>query len=699
MNLARPIFIPLTLLALSGCVGLDERDADLDEDDRAVEDGRRKVVHPVFDRVGTAALRPPLAFETPCAAGLGVKGKVRLHYTMDAPTHELQIQRLTVDDAVTQIPSNAHLAAVKRVRVQVGGHVQDFDGHWTEGGVVDLSAVPSMTWGSETPLAVDVFVDTGNSPNGQRCTSTLEFRFEQADRVVEQVVVDARGIRARTLPVLDQADGILYDEASAFRATIAPPVSDGDRLAAFTSVLGEGTDGEVLYEWVPDTEGGIFERRTTHSSTTSWAKTSRFDSVPGGVSGITAMSTTLAGSELIVAIWKGQTGYRATFTRDATTADGIVWNGSATWNTLSAAGLPTGGDPQAGGGLVTQQGVVIPSSAAFTWSGDRCQGRTAYGTFLQAWWREGAGAEARGYRRGVLVDANGDPDFDCIDDTTSMGNPPQGLAGQSMHPLAALAFSSPERTVDVPDVKAELHIEPFEVQAMCNEQMAPYGWSCGNSPAGLVVKSALGALLGSANPDTPLDFTDGDDWATWVASKEYRGYQHVSDWTLGCKAGQVDDVVLPGGYFPLSEFSYGYTRGLLGAWFAESDVFADSPDYNGREQRTTDDGHCVEFVDRRASRIAHAERVAVWRLLGYDQPFVWNELRVRACCDGTVQVRGEHSSFPEGRLFIDGEWVDTDEGQKLGQFMQEAGPDFEPDGHGILASPSSEQLLWRSWDQ
>ncbi len=259
---------------------------------------------------------------------------------------------------------------------------------------------------------------------------------------------------------------------------------------------------------------------------------------------------------------------------------------------------------------------------------------------------------------------------------------------------SAIAVPDPPQViVSVPDVKATMHIEPFAVQAMCDEQMAPFGWACDNSPAGLVTKSALLNLKGSANPDTPTSFADRTAWLEWFVSKEYRGWQHIGDWELQCSDGKVDDYYRPTNLWPFVHHSYGYTRGPLGAWFAEGDVFTEDP-YNGREIRELEDGRCVEVFDARASRLAHAERVAVHTLLGYDQPFVWQEVSVVACCDGSVEVKAQHSTFPESRLFIEGTEVDRNPGEKLGQFMKEAGTEWSEEGHGWHASPSSQLLDW-----
>ncbi|MCH9688797.1 MAG: hypothetical protein K0V04_45615, partial [Deltaproteobacteria bacterium] len=192
----------------------------------------------------------------------------------------------------------------------------------------------------------------------------------------------------------------------------------------------------------------------------------------------------------------------------------------------------------------------------------------------------------------------------------------------------------------------------------------------------------------------PTSFADTTAWFEWIVSKEYRGWQHIGPWELHCSDGKLDDYYRPREHFPLANYSYGFTRGPLGAWFAEGDVYTEDP-YNGRDIQPLADGRCVEVFDARASRLAHAERVAVHALLGYDQPFVWQEVSVIACCDGTVDVKALHSTFPESRLFIEGVEVDRNTGEKLGQFMKEAGTEWNEEGHGWHASESSQLLDWR----
>ncbi len=264
-------------------------------------------------------------------------------------------------------------------------------------------------------------------------------------------------------------------------------------------------------------------------------------------------------------------------------------------------------------------------------------------------------------------------------------------AGGDMSATAAVPRVRPS-IVYAPDVKVTQHIETFEVQQMCDAQMAPHGWTCDGSPTGDWNRAALLALRSSANPTPPHSLCES--WPQWTASKEYRGYAHIPSWTLVCDAQGVT------GISPVdAKFSYGYTRGTEGIWFSDADVYVGDPggapvDFNGFVGKTSDDGQCHTLRSQRASRIANADRAVVYQTMGFDQPYVWHELEVEACCDGSVTVRGEHSQFPDARLYIDHTLVATDPGEDLGEFMQMAGPEWSPEGYGVLAPDSSRTLEW-----
>ncbi len=266
--------------------------------------------------------------------------------------------------------------------------------------------------------------------------------------------------------------------------------------------------------------------------------------------------------------------------------------------------------------------------------------------------------------------------------------------GDSFIAYNGLSTDDAIRTVRAPDIKATQHIETFEVQPMCDTQMAPHGWLCDNSPGGLQTKTALNGLRSSANPSPPTSFS-GSGWSDWVASKEYRGYAHVPKWELWCDAAGVAGYSGTAG-----EFSYGYTRGPGGIWFADPDVYVGpdpanpQPGFNHFSETISEDGQCLTKRSQRASRIAHAERVVVHTTLGYDQPYVWHNLYVQACCDGSVQVTGNHSQFPDARLYVDDGQVDAGSGEDLGFFMRVAGPEWSPEGYGVLAPGSSGKLEW-----
>ncbi len=433
----------VALLGLSlatACGGQDETDLG-PEEDRAEEDVvSSKILFPVFDRSGTAQLAAVLNFSTACVDDsyfnpIGIAGTLTLRYstTRTGQSRSVSLERLDIGGLVRG-PTGVTGPKVTGIALEAGGV------NWQKGVTngphsnIDLGDAPTIPWTDLNVAVVDVVLDSGIDDIPTYCTARVTFEMEPPDRSVEQVVVSNDGLRARTIPVLDMVDGILYSQATPWRSTIDSPVPT-NRVGGISSVLTHGTSGETLYEWIADTHGSIQERRSSLANdwNSGWGPTGSFNDLPGGLSNITAISSSLFGTELVVAIWKGETGYRRTYPRDAGQPDGVRWTAGSSWSKLEAGPLPNGGDPQAGGGLITQQGFIIDTSP-FTWNTVKCGQLTSYGTYLQAWWRKGSGSQ-RGYRRVVPVDGSGNPLFTCAGDTSYQGGGPSGLRGQSMHPL------------------------------------------------------------------------------------------------------------------------------------------------------------------------------------------------------------------------------------------------------------------------
>ncbi|MCH9680118.1 MAG: hypothetical protein K0V04_01690 [Deltaproteobacteria bacterium] len=434
--------IALGMSLLVGCSGEDVRDGLETDDDREQSDAvSDKLVFPVFDRTGVAEMTVPFDFKTFCVDQnyfnpVGVAGTMTLRYTTTrlGQAQWVQLQGLDIGN-MERGPAGISSPKVLRVQLESTNGLA-WERNVNQGANTSVSLVdsPQIPWNPVNLAVLDVVIDSGSDHTPTFCQARVSFELEPPDRSVEQVVVDSGGIDVRTLPVIDVVDGIQYGQATPWRQTIPSPIAT-NRIAGFTSVLTDGTLGETLFEWIPDTHGVVWERLSTLSTnvSTRWALTGRFNDIPGGLSGVTAISSSRFGTELAVAVWKGQIGYRRTYPTDTGQPDGVRWNQPSAWSVLNATGLPTGGDPHAGGGLITQQGVIIDASP-FTWDSNTCGQITAHGTYLQAWWRSGDSGQ-RGYRRIVPVNGSGDPLFSCAGDVTFMGGGPGGLRGQSMHPL------------------------------------------------------------------------------------------------------------------------------------------------------------------------------------------------------------------------------------------------------------------------
>jgi hypothetical protein len=230
-----------------------------------------------------------------------------------------------------------------------------------------------------------------------------------------------------------------------------------------------------------------------------------------------------------------------------------------------------------------------------------------------------------------------------------------------------------------PDVKATMHIRDFRPADFCGE-LETVGIHCWN-PA---VVAALDALRVSANTEPPNSF-DANSWPAWVASKEYRGYQHINRFTLTCSYGRI---VAPPSI--TGESSTGYTKLPWG--YNPSDVYQGPAFPQGFTYDIDPTNTCVTVHERRASRLSHNERWAAYTALGYDAPFIWSDLEETVCCNGVVQVQDRHATFPTYRLYINDGLVDEEQQHDLAQFLASGGTTFNPDGQGNLAPESGRTL-------
>lgn len=228
-----------------------------------------------------------------------------------------------------------------------------------------------------------------------------------------------------------------------------------------------------------------------------------------------------------------------------------------------------------------------------------------------------------------------------------------------------------------PDLKVTSHIRSFSTDAYMNELDANPAISH-NFFRRLAMRLALDQIRNSANPE-PIDAFTPASWSAFQASKEYRGYAHLSQLAITCVDGQVTEHTSP-----VSEASPGYTPEgssfTIGSEYLPSSMFVP-----GLYTRTSSLNRCVTMIDQRASRMSDSLRSAQRLAFGYDAPFIWTRVRDELCCDGTNHLSVESSAFPTHRVYVADKQVKVIEQRGWAAFVVSGGTTAHATGKGNLA--------------
>jgi hypothetical protein len=117
--------------------------------------------------------------------------------------------------------------------------------------------------------------------------------------------------------------------------------------------------------------------------------------------------------------------------------------------------------------------------------------------------------------------------------------------------------------------------------------------------------------------------------------------------------------------------------------------------------RALNGGHTVLISYLIASRIATAERLGQYTATGYDAPFIWTVVQLRASCAGgtddkpTAAISLAVSEFPSTFLYVNGKEVGSEGQDNLIPFIEDGGTIYNPPGTGNLAlEPTCGTLSW-----
>ena len=276
-----------------------------------------------------------------------------------------------------------------------------------------------------------------------------------------------------------------------------------------------------------------------------------------------------------------------------------------------------------------------------------------------------------------------------------------------------------------PDVKVVLFIHKFDPGNDCFQDLfwnkaIRHGLAVVHSAAEslgarVYVIEACNGLNASANTDPSIAFTS-TTWRTFVESKEYRTYLHVSPMEVTCTQGRgtVKRFIAP----TVDNANSGYTKipstsNPLAYLYDPADVYRPWQGHNYYPPRVVNNGTEVQVEDRRSSRIAHHERQAQANILGYDAPFVFIDFNEFVQCTPTgasISVSVGRTTFPTAYLYINDTLVDqasqamhsdsVDGG--LARFIVSGGlaaahkgyAVVGPDGYGALGPLSMTSLHW-----
>ncbi len=285
-------------------------------------------------------------------------------------------------------------------------------------------------------------------------------------------------------------------------------------------------------------------------------------------------------------------------------------------------------------------------------------------------------------------------------DTTSGGGGDTG-GGDTGGPPAVC----PTHWAQAPRATSTAHIDGFnplpEVAAMI--AVAPWAARAANPATGPAfvgkLTGLITALAASANPAPPATFSPnafGNGFAPWRNSKEYRGYIDMAQFRIRCdsKTGKlVARQGTPGN--KVGDFienqklwsSYGYTR-LPGPVFLGGEPPAVKPWTNVvafGDAAGGNKGSCVTNFGYVAARIGAVQRAAAFPVLGFDAPFIWEDLSSTVCCDGNYEVRFTGSHFPTMSLYINYDRIKFIIQTALPTFIASGAPAIGAVGVGTLA--------------
>lgn len=239
---------------------------------------------------------------------------------------------------------------------------------------------------------------------------------------------------------------------------------------------------------------------------------------------------------------------------------------------------------------------------------------------------------------------------------------------------------SGEKVVDSPDVKVVRYLKVGLED--CMRSLISHGVATPQAAA-----AGCGFLSYASNP-TPPDDLSGDNWSSFVASEEFRGFSHVPPMRLTCRDGVAQSVERQS-----QDGVFGVSPGWTPAWKAGHRVYEKAErfdedkrfDPDREEVRRLADGSGYEVSARQASRIANLARAGQNATLFHDAPFIWSASHTVLRCDGTVEVTYGGSTIPGTRLYVGDRSRDQiPQSTDYADFIKAGGRIPHPPGHGAL---------------
>lgn len=261
----------------------------------------------------------------------------------------------------------------------------------------------------------------------------------------------------------------------------------------------------------------------------------------------------------------------------------------------------------------------------------------------------------------------------------------------------------PTKFVRAPRATSTAHIEPFNGLVAANALLEQEPWKTLHTQLGATYAAALrGLIIGlaaSANPTPPASFNNlayGNKWGPWKASQEYRGYLDefpfrihcdVASNTLEKRPGTIGTSVFDYADGASLQVSQGFTR-LPGPVFQNAEPHGTTPLINTLKFGDRGGGRTNQCITHRgyyASRVGAAERQAAFVILGYDAPFIWEDLTSTVCCDDQFEVNLRATHFPTHSLYLNFDRVFITWQMNLAMFLISGGTTLNPVGVGLMA--------------